>query len=452
MVILLFFSLFATPWPDLSKKQRNALPGRHMQDLVFIVSIDDYESLPDIEGVDDNALDWKQWFARSMGIPQKNIIHLQNQAAIRENILSSAKEVASRAKKHGDTTIWFLFMGYDHLGFQEEPVLLGSDTEIDELRIRDRRVKVSEVLSILEKGSSNVLAILDSQYYHPPYTPSVLPPKRKWDKHNALLFIAARSQDRVQPLPGLHRPAFGYLVLGALQGWADENKDDVVTAKEVNSFVQRVIRNMGSTDQITEIIGRNKNQILTKTGTPPYFSLDTTAERNPRSGKESTHTLETSSFALRIPTGFTRFQYLNFFSLQLEGQYRINSQQHITFGVGANITQFTFPDFTSANATYTVWSNLLSYNLGISHTFSYALSPFIGIEGLYLPNYINGIESTAFGARINGGIQHQVSSSMSIYAGASLGFWHGDTFQSVQTDLNNTGLTLQMYFAPQFHW
>ena len=456
MVILLFFSVFATPWPDLSKRQNNALPSGHKQDLVFLVSIDDYATIPDIAGIDRNAYDWKQWFARSMGIPKRNIIHLKNQDAIRENILAQAEELARRAKTQKNPTIWFLFMGYDAQTFKGQSVLIGSDSENNEQSIQKRGIEVSALLSILERGTNKINAILDTQ--HPrnlPRSAGVLPRKKQWKKHNALIFSATEAQEEAGSLPNLRRPAFGYLALGALQGWGDTNKNGVVSGEEVISFAKAVLENKGTRKQTPQLIGKHKNRTLTTTGDIPPLHPDIITKTNPRNSAKASNRskrLETSSFVLRIPIGISRFQYLNFFSLHLEGQYKFSPQKHITFGVGANITQFTFPDFASSNATYTVWSNLLAYNLGISHTFSDTLSPSIGIEAVYLPNYINGVDATAFGARINGGVQHQISPSLSLYASASLGLWHGDTFQSVQTDLQNTGTILQLYLAPQFHW
>jgi PDZ domain len=50
------------------------------------------------------------------------------------------------------------------------------------------------------------------------------------------------SSDQVAgPLPGLARPAFSYLLLGALRGWGDDNGDKVVTANEAQRYTDGVL-------------------------------------------------------------------------------------------------------------------------------------------------------------------------------------------------------------------
>ena len=55
--------------------------------------------------------------------------------------------------------------------------------------------------------------------------------------------MAAGTNDQLAgPLPGLNRPAFSYLVLGALRGWADGNGDGNVSAREVLDYSRRALR------------------------------------------------------------------------------------------------------------------------------------------------------------------------------------------------------------------
>jgi hypothetical protein len=43
---------------------------------------------------------------------------------------------------------------------------------------------------------------------------------------------AGKGDQFAGPLPGLGRPAFSWLVLGALRGWGDADRDGTVTARE----------------------------------------------------------------------------------------------------------------------------------------------------------------------------------------------------------------------------
>jgi hypothetical protein len=56
------------------------------------------------------------------------------------------------------------------------------------------------------------------------------------------VLTAARSDEYAGPLPGAGRPAFSYLTLGGLRGWADQNSDGDVTAGELHSYVSRAMQ------------------------------------------------------------------------------------------------------------------------------------------------------------------------------------------------------------------
>jgi hypothetical protein len=56
-----------------------------------------------------------------------------------------------------------------------------------------------------------------------------------------VLMTAGTSRQFAGALPGMQVPAFSYLALGALRGWADQNRDGAVTAGEAVSFMNEVM-------------------------------------------------------------------------------------------------------------------------------------------------------------------------------------------------------------------
>jgi hypothetical protein len=62
------------------------------------------------------------------------------------------------------------------------------------------------------------------------------------DDPRTTLFTAARGNEYAGPLPGAGRPAFSYLALGGLRGWADDDGDGRVTNGELHTYVSRVMR------------------------------------------------------------------------------------------------------------------------------------------------------------------------------------------------------------------
>src|SRR6185295_15650443 len=76
-------------------------------------------------------------------------------------------------------------------------------------------------------------------------------------------------------LPGTDYPAFSYLMLGALRGWADENHDGGVTAAEANAYVKRELHALHA--------GRPGSQpdLTSELDCPGLTTLSTANERPP---------------------------------------------------------------------------------------------------------------------------------------------------------------------------
>jgi hypothetical protein len=56
------------------------------------------------------------------------------------------------------------------------------------------------------------------------------------------ILSAARGDQYAGPIPGTGLPAFSYLVLGGLRGWADSDRDGSVTAGELTRYAEKALR------------------------------------------------------------------------------------------------------------------------------------------------------------------------------------------------------------------
>src|SRR5262249_35644494 len=63
------------------------------------------------------------------------------------------------------------------------------------------------------------------------------------------LLTAAAASEYAGPVRGLERPAFSYLVLGGLRGWADADLDGSVTAGELRAYATRAL-SLLATDRV----------------------------------------------------------------------------------------------------------------------------------------------------------------------------------------------------------
>ena len=275
----------ADPWPDLSVPA--AAQGGGKKDAALIVAVENYFQLPDVDGARSNALDWQTWLVRSRGVPDKAVHLLLDADATREEVLAQAREAAKRVGRGG--TLWFVFVGHGAPSKDgRDGVLVGVDAQQTAERLYARSVRRSEVVAALAAGgAAHTVMVVDACFSGQAsgrggrlvtdlvVVPSSLPPVGG----RGLVELTAGSPNQFAgPLPGAARPAFSYLVLGALRGWADgsaalgERRDGAITAAEVVAYAEGVIGKLSS--------GRRQTPTLAPPGAEDVLATRA-AERGP---------------------------------------------------------------------------------------------------------------------------------------------------------------------------
>ncbi len=264
-------------WPTLSSPPKMQLTGEN--DVAIIIAIEEYVFLPHVPGARQNAEEWRNFFKSGLGI--KSIYSLTDREATHEAMLRIATEAAAEVKE--GARLWFVFIGHG------APILNGKDgglVAIDAQQtvesIQNRSLAQNKLLATLQNGNqSSTVVVLDScfsgrshdgQSLLPGMQP-VLPVNSKpLINASTVILSAAKSDQFAGPLPGTTRPAFSYLLLGALRGWAaDEN--GVVTAQKALDYTHQQLRRVPDRQQTPHITGQN-NVILTQgtTESEPVFT------------------------------------------------------------------------------------------------------------------------------------------------------------------------------------
>jgi len=239
------FAMAAEPlWPDLSEPASRRGGGEG--DAAVVVGIEDYVSLPAVPGATDNARDWYLWFTETRKTPVERIHLLRDQEATREGILDELERVADQADEHG--TIWFVFIGHGAPSSGgEDGLLLGWDTQQTARSVFARGITQSEVLDVLDQHPRSV-AILDACFSGRASSGEALVeglqpvvPEYAVDPESTTVLTAAENDQFAGPLPGALRPAFSYLVLGALRGWGDADGNGRITGAEAMGYVSKAM-------------------------------------------------------------------------------------------------------------------------------------------------------------------------------------------------------------------
>ncbi len=234
-------------WPDLSTDAGVQGGGEH--DAALVVGVGAYYNLPAIDGAVDNATAWQQWLLRSRKLRPDRVVLLANREATKGKIEKNLKALAADVAPQG--TLWFVFIGHGAPSAGgDDGLLLGVDTDADADSIAERGVAQKTVLSLVATGKQAQSVVVfdacfsgrtgDGAQALVPGLQATLPTRRLLPA--AKTTILAASDSFAGPLPGAGRPAFSYLLLGALRGWADDDGDSSVSVDEAIAFSRGTIQ------------------------------------------------------------------------------------------------------------------------------------------------------------------------------------------------------------------
>lgn len=250
----------STQWPDLGAP--GAATGGGENDAALIVGLEAYDYVPRVPGADANALAWHRYLTQDLGVPVERARLLVGKEATREAMEKALAEAAQRARAGG--RVWFVFIGHGAPARSgTDGLLLGADVRQTAESLEARSVPQSAVVKLLEQSAAQPVLIVDACFsgrtgsgapvvegLQPVRLAAIAPPT------TAVILAAAGADQYAGPLPGAARPAFSYLVLGALRGWADGDGNGEVTAGEAIGYANRALAAVVTgREQTAELMG-----------------------------------------------------------------------------------------------------------------------------------------------------------------------------------------------------
>lgn len=256
-------------WPDVVAPLGAAETASN--DAALVVAIEDYAFLTDIAGAQRNGEDWFRFLTTIRKIPSDRVRLLFNADATDYAIKTALEELSAKTQT-GDK-LWFVFIGHGSPSeIDKQGLLVAADAQQTAAGLERRSLRQHEALALMGKGGGTPVAVIDACYSGratngvglvPGLQPSVV--VKNAVSPSAIVMTAASSSEFAGPLPGDTRPAFSYLALGGLRGWADENRDGTVTADEVVTYARGTLRVLlgAGRSQTPEAFG-NKTASITK--------------------------------------------------------------------------------------------------------------------------------------------------------------------------------------------
>jgi ornithine--oxo-acid transaminase len=262
LVLLLALTARAEAWPDLSKKAKNRGGGQN--DAAVIVGAENYAFVAKVPGARRNAQDWHAYLTESRKVPFERVALLRDNEATLEKLRKFAAKAAEQAKPGG--TLWFVFIGHGAPSPDgKDGLLVGSDAQQEADGLFARSLPRSELISILAKGKqARTVVLIDACFSGRSSNgetlvaglqPLVAARSLSASDPRLILLTAAKSDQFAGPLPKspAPRPAFSYLALGGLRGWAAEGGK--VTASGLVEYSQKALGLARDRTQTPELTG-----------------------------------------------------------------------------------------------------------------------------------------------------------------------------------------------------
>ena len=237
-------------WPDLSKAPSREIGGGK-KDQAVVVGITRYAHVAQIDGAAENAADWYNYLVKSRKVPIDRVSLLLDEDATVEEMRFAVSDAAKRVKKGG--TLWFVFVGHGAPARDgRDGLLVGFDAQQKARSIQTRSLSREELLATLQESKARDIRVLldacfsgrtgSGRQLVAGLQPLVVTNLERDHDPRVTMLTAAGSDEYAGPLPGAARPAFSYLALGGLRGWADDDRDGRITSGELHGYVTMAMR------------------------------------------------------------------------------------------------------------------------------------------------------------------------------------------------------------------
>ena len=232
--------------------------------LALIVGVADYENTPaKAIFADSDALMFRDYASEKLGIPENRIKTLVDDGADERQLLLSVKNWLSRAVKQKQSDVYVFFAGHGLASDDGERMYLlpydGAPELLDDTAIARERL----FADIAAANPRSVTVFLDTCYSGTTRGPEMLVASRPIAiraKESAIpegftVMTAAAGDQTAKPLEEAKHGMFSYFLMKGMEGEADGNSDNQITAGELHAYVQQNVIQQSSGSQTPELQG-----------------------------------------------------------------------------------------------------------------------------------------------------------------------------------------------------
>jgi tetratricopeptide (TPR) repeat protein len=232
--------------------------------LALIVGIADYErtDAPAIYA-DRDAQFFHDYASLKLGIPDSNITTMVNDKAEQGDVILAVKEWMRRSSKPGKSDVYVFFAGHGLASQDGEEMYLlpydGRPRLLEDSAISRERL----FADISAANPRSVTVFLDTCYSGTTRgtdmliasRPIAIKALKQSVPDNFTVMTAAAGDQTAKPLEEAKHGMFSYFLMKGMEGEADANNDNEITAGELHSYVQTNVIQQSSGSQTPELQG-----------------------------------------------------------------------------------------------------------------------------------------------------------------------------------------------------
>ena len=238
--------------------------------LALIIGISDYSKTnANAIYADKDAQQFYDYATMKLGVPARNVKELVNDKADLGEIGLAVQDWIARSAKKNKTDIYIFFAGHGLASDDGKDMYLlpydGRPRLLDKTALlRDELFK-----EIQQSNPRSVTVFLDTCYSGTTRgtdmliasRPIMIKAKEQSIPNNFTVFSAAAGDQTSKPLEEAKHGMFSYFLMKGMEGDADTNSDNKITAQELHNYVKENVTQQSSGSQTPELQG-DKDRVL----------------------------------------------------------------------------------------------------------------------------------------------------------------------------------------------
>ena len=252
----------AFSFEELNPLKREVAPNEAA--VAIIVGVGTYANTDaDAIYADTDAQVFQDYAVEKLGVPANRIKTLVNDAADERGVLLAVIRWLTRAVEQGQSDVYVFFAGHGLASDDGEKMYLLPYDGAPELLDRTAILRDELFMDIAAANPRSVTVFLDTCYSGTTRGPEMLVASRPIAiraKESAIpegftVMTAAAGDQTAKPLEEAKHGMFSYFLMKGMEGDADANQDNQITAGELHAYVQQNVIQQSSGSQTPELQG-----------------------------------------------------------------------------------------------------------------------------------------------------------------------------------------------------